>query len=254
VDPCARGMADHHGTVLHLFGGPYLTVEGPRHEIPEGARRLVAFVALHHRRVERRRTAGTLWPDVTEERASGNLRSALWRLRSVAPGLLAVDASSLRLGEDVAVDAHLFTAWSARLLDGTATDDDLVVTSLWLEGLDLLPGWFDDWALIEQERLRQRTLHALETLSIRLGERGRFADAVDAALLAVDADPLRESAQRALITVHLAEGNVAEARRAYSRYHRLVQSELGVRPSAAIRDLVAPDDVHDALLHRTAAG
>jgi DNA-binding SARP family transcriptional activator len=254
VDPCTARMADHPGTVLHLFGGPYLSVERARQEIPEGARRLVAFVAMHHRRVGRQRAAGTLWPDVTDERASGNLRSALWRLRSVAPGVLAVDASSLRLGEHVAVDAHLFTAWSARVLDGTATDDDLVVTSLWLDGLDLLPGWFDDWAVLEQERLRQRTLHALETLSVRLVERGRCADAVDAALLAVDADPLRESAQRALITVHLAEGNLVEARRAFSRYHRLVRCELGVEPSAAIRNLVAPEGVHRVLLRRTAAG
>ncbi|MGW2995279.1 bifunctional ornithine acetyltransferase/N-acetylglutamate synthase, partial [Streptomyces sp. NPDC001193] len=30
------------------------------------------------------------------------------------------------------------------------------------DALDLLPGWYDDWVLLEQERVRQRLLHALE--------------------------------------------------------------------------------------------
>lgn len=237
MEPVATSADEHIGSVLHLFGGPYLTLSGIEHEIPEGARRLVAYVALHHRRVERHHAANALWPDVSDKRAAGNLRSVLWRLRSTAD-VLAMDGSSLWLAEHVAVDSRLLIEWSARVIGGTATDDDLAVTQHWLDGLDLLPGWFDDWALMERERLRQRTLHALDMVSALLRERERFADAVDAALMAVNADPLRESAQRALIIVHLAEGNVVEARRAFSRYRQLAVAELGVEPSAAIRALV----------------
>jgi DNA-binding SARP family transcriptional activator len=82
-----------------------------------------------------------------------------------------------------------------------------------------------------RERLRQRILHALEALSERLAAAGRFADAIEAALLATGAEPLRESAQRALIKVHIAEGNLTEARRTYRAYHDLVHRELGVAPS-----------------------
>ena len=57
----------------------------------------------------------------------------------------------------------------------------------------------------------------------------RFADAVDAAMIAVHAEPLRESAQRALAEVHLAEGNVVEARRALRAYATLLRHEVGVR-------------------------
>jgi len=85
---------------------------------------------------------------------------------------------------------------------------------------------------MERERIRQRILHALEALSERLASAGRFADAIEAAMLAASAEPLRESAQRALIRAHIAEGNLTEARRSYRAYHDLMHRELGVRPSA----------------------
>ena len=51
-------------------------------------------------------------------------------------------------------------------------------------------------------------------------------------MLAITAEPLRESAQRALIEAHVAEGNLAEARRGYVLYRDLLRRELGVDPSS----------------------
>jgi DNA-binding SARP family transcriptional activator len=56
----------------------------------------------------------------------------------------------------------------------------------------------------------------------------------------VQAEPLRESAHRSVIAVHLAEGNHAEALRQYDGYRRLLASELGLRPSPVIRTMVGP--------------
>ena len=74
-------------------------------------------------------------------------------------------------------------------------------------------------------------LHALEALSRRLVELGRYADAVEAAIAAIAAEPLRESAQRALIEAHLSEGNWVEAHRGFVTYRDLLRRELGVSPS-----------------------
>jgi DNA-binding SARP family transcriptional activator len=104
--------------------------------------------------------------------------------------------------------------------------------------LDLLPGWYDDWVLMERERLRQRILHALEELSRKLACAGRFPEAVEAAVLAIGAEPLRESAQRALIEAHVAEGNLSEARRILQEYRDLLRRELGVNPSYALQAVV----------------
>jgi DNA-binding SARP family transcriptional activator len=218
--------------VVHLFAGPYVTLAAKRWEVPEGSKQLLAFVALRRRRVERRQAAGTLWPYSDEERAAGNLRSALWRLRRAGINVLAADKWSLALNGDVLVDLHLTEQWATRLIEGrVAGDDDLALSPSVADALDLLPGFYDDWVLMERERIRQRILHALEALSERLATAGRFADAIEAAILATSAEPLRESAQRALIKAHVAEGNLTEARRSYRAYHDLLRRELGVAPS-----------------------
>jgi DNA-binding SARP family transcriptional activator len=61
---------------------------------------------------------------------------------------------------------------------------------------------------------------------------------VQAAYAAVRVEPLRESAHRLVVRVHLAEGNVTEAVRAYENFRVLIADELGVRPTAQMEDLV----------------
>jgi DNA-binding SARP family transcriptional activator len=105
---------------------------------------------------------------------------------------------------------------------------------------DLLPDWAEEWLVIEQESFRQKRLHALEQGAALLCRSGHFSDALEAGLGAVQSEPLRESAHRRVIEVHLAEGNQAEALRQYDGYRRLLADELGLRPSESIRRLVAP--------------
>jgi DNA-binding SARP family transcriptional activator len=202
-------------TVVHLFNGPYVTVGQERVEVPDGGQRLLAFVALHHRPVERRYTAGVLWPFGDDVRAGGNLRSTLWRLNLSGIRLLCATRTSLTLPPGMVVDVDVVSDWARRLIDGVERPVDLEWLPWGLDAFDVLPGWYEDWALMARERIRSRVLHGLEALSRQLAEAGRADQAIEAAMLAVGADPLRESAQRALVEAHLAEGNWAEARRRY---------------------------------------
>jgi DNA-binding SARP family transcriptional activator len=222
---------DDETTVIHLLGGPFVTVGPTRYEVPEGSRRLLAFIALCNGRVDRRYAAGVLWPRGGDGRAAGNLRSALWRLRGAGIEVLAADKMTLSFHPDVLVDVDSVRAWADRLIEEKPRQDDLCLAQARLAALDLLPGWYDDWAIVERERVRQRMLHALEALSRSLSAIGRYADAVDAAMVAINAEPLRESAQRVLIEAHLSERNWVEARSSYLAYRRLIRCELGIDPS-----------------------
>jgi DNA-binding SARP family transcriptional activator len=224
--------------VLHLFGGPFVTYERQRVDLPEGSKRLLVFVALHRGRVERRYAAGALWPVGNDVRAAGNLRSALWRLNRAGIRLMWADKYGLAIRDDVLVDVHLVSSWAGRLIADSASEDDLGVMPSGVDALDLLPGWYDDWALVERERVRQRLLHALEALSRQLTQAGRCAEAVEAAMMAVGAEPLRESAQRSLIQAHLAEGNWVEGRRTFDAYRQLLQRELGTQPDSELAEMV----------------
>jgi DNA-binding SARP family transcriptional activator len=226
---------------LCLLGGPYVLRGGRRCSVPEGSKRLLAFVALHGGRVDRRQAAGTLWPYGADERAAGNLRSALWRLKGAGIDMLEADKFVLALRPDSVTDVHALCDWAARLVEGSATPADLRILSWDPEAADILPGWYDDWVICERERIRQRLLHGLEALSRALVAIGRMGDAVEAAMNAVRCEPLRESAQQTLIEAYLAEGNYVEALRAFRAYARLLREELGIEPSAGLA----------ALLHRS---
>ncbi len=225
-------------TAVLLFGDIRVICGSTHLTVPEGSKRLLAFVALSSGRVDRHHAAGTLWPASSDRHAAGSLRSALWRLRDARIDVVESDKSTLSLRPGIMVDVSLVREWAARLISQSATQEDVFVAS-WRGGaLNLLPAWYDDWVTFERERIRQRLLHALEALSRRLAAVGQPADAVDAALWAVSADPVRESANRVLIEAHLAEGNLIEASRAYQHYREVVRRELGVEPSSQLTSLV----------------
>jgi DNA-binding SARP family transcriptional activator len=204
--------------------------------LPRGVQRLVAFLGVS-RRPPRTAVAGLLWPEVPDVHAQGSLRSALWRLHKIAPGLIHTCRDTLSLADGVQVDVRELTCWAQRILDPTASVDDLVAARLRLRG-ELLPGWYDDWVLLERERLRQLRMHALEALADRLTAAGCYAEAVQAAYVAIQAEPLRESAHRTLIRAHLAEGNLIEAMHAYESFRTMLAGELGVVPSRLMCDLM----------------
>jgi DNA-binding SARP family transcriptional activator len=241
----ASEYSDHDSRpVVHLLGTPRLTVGARSVEIPESSTRLLAFVALRPIGVQRRAAAGTLWPVANDVRAAGNLRTALWRLNAALSALISADKTALHLSPDAAVDLHIMSAWALRLVTGRPRGTDVTVLPRDIETFDLLPGFYEDWALVERERFRHRMLHAVEALSRRQRDDGRWAQAVDTAMTVVAADPLRESAQRVLIEAHLAEGNVMEARRSYCLYRDLLHRELGVDPApdlAALLSTRSPD-------------
>lgn len=202
-----------------------------------GAQRLLAFVALHDRPLLRLHVAGTLWPDVPEDRSSGSLRSALWRLRQSGCQLVLATPQYLQLAAAVSVDFREATA-AARHFLARPAEPGLALSPQLAEPRDLLTGWYDDWVLLERERFRQLRLHALEALCDLLTTAGRFGEAIQAGLSAVAGEPLRESAQRSLIRAHLAEGNWCEAIRRYRSFVTLLHDELGLKPSAGMNDLV----------------
>ncbi len=205
-------------------------------ELPHAVQRLVAHLCLSTH-PPRAALAGELWPDVSEGHAHGSLRSALWRLQKAVPGLVRATGDHLDLADGVGVDVHELGHWAERVRNPHVPLEQVEVPAAGLRG-ELLPGWYDDWVLLERESLRQVRLHALERVASRLAAAGRYGDALEAAYAAVRAEPLRESAHRTVVCVHLAEGNVAEALRAYEGFRALLSEELGVPPSSHMRRLV----------------
>jgi DNA-binding SARP family transcriptional activator len=227
---------------LTLLGEFRLELEDQVHHVPVSARRLLAMLAVTHRgrRVPRAALAEAMRPDSEPARATSTLRSVLWRLpRERGRALVLTDAAEVWLHPELEVDLWEAEA-QARLLCGAVDVVAEDLTDLSSLEHDLLPSWHDPWLAVEQESFRQRRLHALERGADVLCRAGRYHDALTAGLGAVGSEPLRESAHRRVIQVHLAEDNHAEALRHYDGYRRLLADELGLAPSPTMRRLVAP--------------
>lgn len=221
---------------VRLLSGFALVSDGSRLELPRTEAKLIAFLALQHRPVARDKVAGVLWGDRSEQKAQACLRSALWRIRKSAGDFLD-EGDSLGLADWVSIDLDDITERAQQMLVRATppTQRRLSVPDLTAE---LLPDWYDDWVHYERERHRQLSLHALEALALDLAEQGLFAAAVDAAMAAIEMEPLRESAHRAVIKVHLAEGNVTEATRHFRMYERTLKREMGIPPSPRLQELL----------------
>lgn len=239
----ASGEAPPAAELCLLGGFRLVTSRGPM-AVGSSGQRLLALLALEARPAHRGVVVGKLWPDLPQNRALANLRSVVWRLPrpDSRPLLHAAGPSMLTLGS-VGVDHRRMVQEIRFLLRESSKATQLSIGDLTAE---LLPGWDDDWVVLERESLRQLRLHALEALCLQYSRSGAYQDAIEAGVLAVRMEPLRESAHRTLISAHLAEGNQFEALSQYQRLRTLLYSELGIEPSPATQRLLWSDG--DAVL------
>lgn len=192
-------------------------------------RRLVAHLAVRGPVEFRGIVCAQLWPDVPEDRARANLRRALWQL---PPGWVRVE------GPDLCLDASVDLPDAQLLATRAVAGERVTLAEVMLLSCDLLPGWYEEWILAEQERFRLLRVQALEAACRTAAMAQDHAIAAQAGLAAVAAEPLRESAVTALVEAHLIEGNRVEALRRYRTYSRLLEKEIGAAPGAVLTQLV----------------
>ncbi|MET7971224.1 BTAD domain-containing putative transcriptional regulator [Micromonospora sp. NPDC005305] len=217
---------------LHLLGGFRLLHDGVPVVVPRGLQRVIALIGLRPA-ATRSHLAGLLWPETSEDRALSSLRTALWRLRQDPCCPLRTDGDTVRLDPTVHLDVDELVAAADRVRDG-----QIPRGAAGAGRHDLLPGWYDDWVLLERERLRQLRLHMLEELAGNHLTAGRHGEALEAALEAMAAEPLRETPHRLVVRIHLAEGNAFEAVHAFYVYRDLLLRELRLEPSPAMSALL----------------
>jgi TolB-like protein/DNA-binding SARP family transcriptional activator len=225
-------------TELTLFGGfgGRAPSEGAVNLLGQKERALLAFLALPPGTSHSRdRLASLLWSDRGDPQARDSLKHALTRLRQClqsadSPSIIA-DRQSVRLdpaavSTDVAAFERLMSAGTPAAIEQAM----VLYRGDLLEGISIHDAVFEDWLLVERQRLRQLLEGALATLAIQAmaaGERGR-AEAAARRLLVLD--PLREAASRALMQLHADRGEAAQALKLYETLRDRLQRELSVKP------------------------
>ena len=202
----------------------------PAERLSGVSRRVLAYLAVKGPCVSRMLTCSDLWPKLGEDRARANLRRALWQL---PPGWV------VSHGPDLILDAEIDLRDACRIASNALASQLLDADDIEMLTRDLLPGWYEEWVLSEQDQHHLRRIQALEQASRTAARVQRFWLATTAGLAAVCAEPLRESAVSVLVEAHLLEGNRFEAARRYQAYEELLRRELNVEPGTELRHRLA---------------
>lgn len=206
------------------------------------AQSLLAYLLINAGRAFRReKLAGLFWPDVSDENARNNLRQALWRIRK---SLEAAGNSDhpLLLVDDITV---AFNASSEYRLDVIELEmpihEDTPLPHL-IEIVsshqgELLPGFYDDWVVLERERLGAIFESRMGALISRLIELQNWSETVVWSERWISLGGVPEPAYRGLMLAHTAHGDLSKMAAAYRRCEEAMQNELGLAPSDSTHSL-----------------
>ncbi len=223
---------------VRLLGKFEIRVDGHPVEIKlRAAQSLLAYLLLNSE-IEHRREqlAGVIWPDMTDATARANLRHTLWVIRKALGKhdyLLTDDlAVSCNTTLDYWLDTSALTGKTA--LDATADD---LIASVSLYGGELLPGFYDDWVVLERERLQAAYERKMALLLDKLVETQRWPEVLDWGERWIALGRVPEPAYRALMSAHAGLEDMANVATVYQRCVAALQNELGVEVSSQTRTL-----------------
>ncbi|MDQ4075768.1 MAG: tetratricopeptide repeat protein [Chloroflexota bacterium] len=230
---------------LDLLGGLHITHAGSpmTRFISSKAPALLCYLAVTGRPHSRAVLAALLWSEMPDERARGNLRAVLTNLRRhLAPYLIITrETIAFDRRSPYWLDVERF---EVSLHDALSSDPSQLHDAVALYQGDFLEGFsvrdaptFEEWALGERERLRQRALHALHELMIYHTTRHEFAAGIDFCTRLLALDPWREDAHRQLMLLLALSGQPTAAMAQYATCRRVLYEELGVEPSDETRRL-----------------
>ena len=200
------------GPRLRLRGAPACVfADGRSVELEAKDALLLAFLAIEGP-TARALIAERLWPEADAERARGNLRARLMRMKNraglelISPGAHA--GLSAGVGHDLDEDSELLTP--------IALDE---------------AGGFADWLEATRLARKARRGERLAAASAQAEAAGQLAVALEHAQALIALDPLSEHAHRRVMRLHYLRGDAAAARAAYQRCVEVLRRELGAKPS-----------------------
>ncbi|MGH2627840.1 MAG: BTAD domain-containing putative transcriptional regulator [Anaerolineales bacterium] len=226
---------------IRLLGQFDVRLDGSPVEIPSRpAQTLLAYLAFNPGVAHRReKLAGMLWPEAGDTQARNNLRYTLWQIRKALARANASPETYLT-ADKITVTLRVWCDAAEMLRpvkDGSDPADLVQAASLY--GGELLPGFYEDWVVLERERLRAAFESKVQKLLEVLAGAERWPDLLEWAERWIAVGQANEPAYRALMLAHAGMGDRAGVAAAFSRCVAALRSDLDVEPSDQTRQLHA---------------
>lgn len=236
----AKFSMEHKGEVLRGPGSPKV-------------QELLSYLLIHRNRPRPREAlASLLWGDTSTDKSRKYLRQALWHLQTLLKSHIPAEADHLLLVEDnwvqlntgseiwldVAVLEDAFVALKDKpgwRMD--AKEKDVAQAAVEVYQGELLEGSYQDWCLIERERLQNMYLTMLFKLMSYCEANNEYEAGQLYGLRILNFDRASERTHRRLMRLQYMSGDRTAALRQYERCVVALDQDLGVKPDKRTIDL-----------------
>ncbi|RMG94113.1 MAG: hypothetical protein D6706_14335 [Chloroflexi bacterium] len=230
---------------LRLLGGVQISLgeSALDKQLSTKAQLLLSYLVMTGRPQARAVVAGLLWGDKPESDALRSLRVELTKMRQAGlSDYLEVTRKTIGFNQNAPywLDVEAFENFlkQAALAEGAAARSHLreavaLYQGDFFAGFDVPDGAiYDEWVLVERERLRVMALDALEELVQICLEQESYEEGISFARQLLALDNWREEAHRHLMLMLALNGQRSAALVQYEICRETMVRELGVEPSA----------------------
>lgn len=228
-------------TVLHLtlLGRPQARLDDePLVFQTAKAEALLYYLAVTGQPQPRASLVELLWGEMPETKARRNLTATLTSLRKHLAPYLVVEPDKVAFNQ--AAPHQLDVALFLNQIEAGRESGEIyplqeavgLYRGDFLEGLAVKKALsFEEWALTQQERLRDLAIGALDRLVTEALHRNDLAVGIKQARRLLTLEPWRESAHRQMMWLLVRSGQRSAALAQYETCRRVLAEELGVEPT-----------------------
>jgi LuxR family maltose regulon positive regulatory protein len=214
---------------------------------------ILKYLLAHRTRpVSQDHLMGWLWPDSNLKKARWSLNSAIHGLRKLLAGCpsapsgvryVVLEEGHYRLGPDVRVvtDVEEFDEHyeRGRRLEAAGRIEEANEAYERAAGLHrgdyLVEDLYEDWTMVERERLANAYVDMLDRLAANYMEAGRLGESIGACYRALGKDRCHENSHRLLMACYARMGQKDRALRQYRLCERVLARQYGACPSPETR-------------------
>jgi predicted ATPase/DNA-binding SARP family transcriptional activator len=214
------------------------------------AQALMVYLACTSKPHAREAIADLFWSGSSPSQAMSNLRDVIHALRNHLKPFVDISRYSIGLNPEaeVWIDVAELDASLAILRDAedniTIERANKIEEALDLYQKDFLDGFyvrgaqgFEEWLVVERERIRLATLDALILLVKHHSREGNCQKGIYYARRALELEPLMEVGHQQLMLLLASCGRSSEALIQYRTCQKMLQEELGVEPSEETKEI-----------------
>ena len=199
------------------------------------AQSLFAYLILTSGTFHRReKLAGMFWPQITEEKARAYLRHELWRIRRTLASADCLLSNGIAIAFDSSAEYWLDAEILEKLADSASADELIAALSIY-QG-ELLPGFYDEWVVLERDHLQAVYEGKMARLLELLESEKRWHQILEWAERRISLGHPPEAAYRALMVAYNALGDRAKVASTYERCAQALRA-LDLEPSEEMRAL-----------------